>query len=780
MSKYHVTERHVKQQKETTTNKTECYGTVFYAESSDHRKRLLTVRFKNDIEHTVLLESLKWNVLVGDKVKLHFGEKSTECGKKFEIVDIEPSKIDLKICRVTALGENYAIFDDIIIMLYSTVEKIPQLSIFDEYRVEVIESEQDTGISSYEYRVLNLLAPVENKIILKRVKFEHSPFKIYLNENDRKQFGTKHIIITNISEQKLELMSMKVVPYNSEHADLIKFERKYEKINFKLQPKIGNYRAYFNINPVKTGKFYFNLIVNFKNFTEKHEFPIEILKAYALPSGERPFATHRFVDIKISEYAVPNDLKEIDYTNFKCAKDELENLYPSLKDQLMPLNYLERMKLGIYLEELTMEKAFANYHIDRTSFEAKEDYLKIHVQNIAEKRPSIIVGDKVVATEIIVENGRKERLSNEGYIHKLGNDLILVKFNSTLHESYIDKEFSVDFVYSRSLFRKLHHALETFLANGELGYHFLFPNDKICMKEVQLSASVDDKGDLLIQDRKHNWFNSQLNEPQKIAISNILRGEKRPLPYVLFGCPGSGKTMTIVETILQIHKHIKSAKIIVATPSNSAANLILEMLINSDVLDKDDPAFLRITGNNILEREMIPDYLMKYCGTVSIASEKDDAVKYKPIRNARGVLQNCTKSTILKYKIIVGTLSIFSCFMQMSIDTYFSHVIIDEAGQSMEPESLIALTAMRKKTQCILSGDPQQLGPIVLSRFGKLNNFDISLMERLLVTHPFYARNHGPKQDQYDPKFVSKLKINYRSHPSVLKIYNDLFYNRLV
>ena len=52
---------------------------------------------------------------------------------------------------------------------------------------------------------------------------------------------------------------------------------------------------------------------------------------------------------------------------------------------------------------------------------------------------------------------------------------------------------------------------------------------------------------------------------------------------------------------------------------------------------------------------------------------------------------------------------------------HFSHVFIDESGQAIEPEALIAIAGILtidSETRCsqlVLAGDPQQLGPILRS-----------------------------------------------------------------
>ena len=50
----------------------------------------------------------------------------------------------------------------------------------------------------------------------------------------------------------------------------------------------------------------------------------------------------------------------------------------------------------------------------------------------------------------------------------------------------------------------------------------------------------------------------------------------------------------------------------------------------------------------------------------------------------------------------------------------FSYIIVDEAGQASEPDALIPFNLCSKmpgnETLVVLSGDPQQLGPVVKSK----------------------------------------------------------------
>jgi RNA helicase armi len=136
-----------------------------------------------------------------------------------------------------------------------------------------------------------------------------------------------------------------------------------------------------------------------------------------------------------------------------------------------------------------------------------------------------------------------------------------------------------------------------------------------------------------------------------------------------------------------------------------------------------------------------------------------------------------SKFKIIKYKIIISTLSNLGPLMHIRFKReHFTHVIIDEAGQSVETETMIPLSFLDNRGQVVLAGDPKQLSPIITSQVAKICGFEKSLLERL-SEHKFYQPTYGPNNDEFDCKFVTKLKTNYRALPSILKVYSKLFYN---
>lgn len=75
--------------------------------------------------------------------------------------------------------------------------------------------------------------------------------------------------------------------------------------------------------------------------------------------------------------------------------------------------------------------------------------------------------------------------------------------------------------------------------------------------------------------------------------------------------------------------------------------------------------------------------------------------------------------------------------------------------------------------QLVLAGDPRQLGPVLRSPLALKHGLGYSLLERLLAYNSLYKK--GP--NGYDLQFITKLLRNYRSHPTILDMPNQLYYD---
>lgn len=88
----------------------------------------------------------------------------------------------------------------------------------------------------------------------------------------------------------------------------------------------------------------------------------------------------------------------------------------------------------------------------------------------------------------------------------------------------------------------------------------------------------------------------------------------------------------------------------------------------------------------------------------------------------------------------------------------------------------IGLCSIRNdiRSKIILAGDYKQLDAICKSNTAAKLGFKISFMERL-INRPLYQRH--PATNTYNPKYITQLVQNYRSHKGILDCPNDLFYD---
>lgn len=146
-------------------------------------------------------------------------------------------------------------------------------------------------------------------------------------------------------------------------------------------------------------------------------------------------------------------------------------------------------------------------------------------------------------------------------------------------------------------------------------------------------------------------------------------------------------------------------------------------------------------------------------------------------------LLNCAgyNSAVLgRHRITVSTCSSAGQLYSLGFPKgHFTHIIVDEAGQTSEPSVLIPLSFLDPASgQAVMAGDPMQLGPVVLSLLAAHYGLEESLLERLINRFPYARDPEGfPKSCGYDPRLITKLIYNYRSLPDLLKLPSLLFYN---
>jgi len=127
---------------------------------------------------------------------------------------------------------------------------------------------------------------------------------------------------------------------------------------------------------------------------------------------------------------------------------------------------------------------------------------------------------------------------------------------------------------------------------------------------------------------------------------------------------------------------------LVATPSNSSADLVAERLLDSGHLKPGD--LVRLVGYHRIEEGNIPEKLVPYCTAADIKLPTGDASKPAAVDEPMKASSNA--QTLGRHRITIGTCITLGHLYSMGFTQgHFTHVFVDEAGQATEPEILVPL-----------------------------------------------------------------------------------------
>uniref|UniRef100_A0A9L0TQ59 Immunoglobulin mu DNA binding protein 2 n=1 Tax=Equus caballus TaxID=9796 RepID=A0A9L0TQ59_HORSE len=224
------------------------------------------------------------------------------------------------------------------------------------------------------------------------------------------------------------------------------------------------------------------------------------------------------------------------------------------------------------------------------------------------------------------------------------------------------------------------------------------------------------------------FCNASLDASQKEAVKFALSQKELA---VIHGPPGTGKTTTVVEVILQVVK--QGLKVLCCAPSNIAVDNLVERLAQCKqrILRLGHPArllesiqqhsldaVLARSDNAQIVADIRKDIDQVFVKNKKIQEKQEKSNFRSEIKLLRKELKEREEAAMLESltsaDVVLATNTGASPDGPLKLlpDGYFDVVVIDECAQALEASCWIPLLKARK---CVLAGDHKQLPPTIVS-----------------------------------------------------------------
>ena len=285
---------------------------------------------------------------------------------------------------------------------------------------------------------------------------------------------------------------------------------------------------------------------------------------------------------------------------------------------------------------------------------------------------------------------------------------------------------------------------------------------------------------------KTSFYNENLDKTQKKAVEFVMKQKELA---IIHGPPGTGKTTTVVEVILQTI--CSGKKVLVCAPSNVAVDNIHERLL--EFMGRGRGKFLRIgqppricealhefTLDAIIKEKT--DEVEKMRGRVAqtqaaldqgidgVTQERQELRKEMEdmkleLQQAIIVLDNAKEEALRDADVVLGTLT--TCIPEGPLGllpkNHFGLTVIDECGQALEAACWLVVP---RAPRLLLAGDHLQLPPTIHSRNKEVRkHLSETMMERLIDRYGVWGN-----------KVAIMLDVQYRMNQRIMKWSSDVFY----
>jgi ATP-dependent RNA/DNA helicase IGHMBP2 len=436
----------------------------------------------------------------------------------------------------------------------------------------------------------------------------------------------------------------------------------------------------------------------------------------------------------------------------KTEKEEDQNIYRKLTESS---SVAERRANGLAWYPIAI----------RGSEMSRGDYVTVELERTTHHEISHQL--RFGASAVLFSNHDPNNDRLEGVIsHQSGNRLKLTLRTDELPDWTRDGKLGVDVLFDNNSYEEMQNALKT--------------------ADAPFAKAEDSRLVRILTGEAGPSFNlnavtytiPKLNTMQQVAVDKILSAQELAIVH---GPPGTGKTTTLVQAIKALIKQ-DHQQILVVAPSNTAVDLLSEKLSDEglNVLRIGNPARVseklmaltldyRMAGHPSMKdiknlKKQAGEYknmAHKYKRNFGRAEQEQRRALFteahKIMKEVGNTEQYIMDDLVGKAQVLTATLVGSNHYTIRG--RYFHTVVIDEAGQALEPACWIPIL---KAGKVVFAGDHCQLSPTIKSPVAAREGLSTTLLEKSVALHP---------------GAVVLLEEQYRMNEVIMGYSSNIFYD---